>query len=57
MKFQFSKLGNRIAVKTVRKTYSKVTYLTVEEAKKTFKKINHNGWNVEFIDDSVKIIL
>ena len=57
MKFEFSKLGNRIAIKTIRRTYCKVTYLTVEEAKRTLKQMNKNNWEVIFKDDSVKILL
>lgn len=57
MKFQFYTLGNRIAVKTVKRQYSKVTFFTVKEAKKVFKKINMNGWTVEILDNKTNIIL
>lgn len=57
MKFEFSTLGNRIAIKTIHRTYCKVTYLTVEEAKQTMKNIRKNNWEIKFVDDSVKILL
>lgn len=59
MKFEFSTLGNRIAIKTIRRTYCKVTYLTVEEARQTIKNIleMQRNWEIRFVDDSVKILL
>ena len=47
MKFEIYEIGNRIAIKTIRKTYSKVTHLKIEEAKKTLININKNGWKIQ----------
>ena len=57
MKFEITSLGNRVCIKTIKKTYCKVTYLTVEEAKRTLKKINENGWEIKVKDNSIKTIL
>lgn len=57
MKFQIYKIGNRIAIKTIQKKYSKVTHFNFENAKKVFRKMNKYDWEIEFLDDSVKIIL
>ena len=47
IKFEAYTIGNRIAIKTIRKTYSKVTHLRIEEAKKTITNIKKNGWEIQ----------
>ena len=47
MKFEAYEIGNRVAIKTIKRTYSKVTHFRIEEAKKTIKNIRKNGWQVQ----------
>ena len=57
MKFEVSKLGNRVSIKTLKKPYSRVTYLTIEDAKKTIKNINKNpNWEIIYKKEIIGII-
>lgn len=56
MKFKVSLLGNRVCIKTQKRTYCKVTYLTVEDARKTIKNIINNGWTIDFNKETIDLI-
>lgn len=55
MKFEVSKLGNRICIKTIKDTYCKVTYLDFIQAKKTIQNIKKNGWTMIFNHEVIGI--
>lgn len=46
MNFEVYEIGNRIAIKTLKEPYQKITHLRYEEAKKTIQKIHQNGWTI-----------
>ena len=56
MKFEISKLGNRICIKTIKKVYSKVTYFTVKEAKRIIKKLIEKNFEVIFKDMTCELL-
>lgn len=59
MKFICYKIGNRIAIKTIKenKKLCKITHFTFEKAKKVILNILKNGWTVEFLDNSKNYLL
>ena len=57
MKFEISKLGNRICIKTVKRTYNKVSYVKENKAKEIIKKLNKNNFEIIYKDDTIKLIL
>ena len=57
MKFEINKLGNRVSIKTLKNTYCKVTYFTIEDAKKTIKNINKNpDWEIIYKKEIIGVI-
>ena len=57
MKFEIYTIGNRIAIKTIKNKYCKITHLRIDEEKRTIKKMRKNNWEIIFIDEKVKVIL
>ena len=55
MKFEVSKIGNRICIKTIKEPYSKVTYLKFDHAKKTIQNIKKNGWTIIYNQEIIGI--
>ena len=57
MRYQFSILGNRVCIKTLKEKYNRTVYFTFEEASKVLLNIKKNGWTVEFKEDYLENIL
>ena len=57
MKFEISKLGNRICIKTMKRTYNKVSYVKENKAKEIIKKLKKNNFEIIYKDDTIKLIL
>lgn len=56
MEFEISKLGNRICIKTIKQTYCKVTYFTIEEAKRIINNLKKKNFKITFLDMTCEIL-
>ena len=56
MEFEISKLGNRICIKTIKETYCKITFFTVEEAKRIINNLIKKNFKIIFLDMTCEIL-
>ena len=56
MEFEISKLGNRICIKTIKETYCKITFFTVEEAKRIINNLIKKNFRIIFLDMTCELL-